>query len=98
MFIIDFIGHIPGDPKEMKDFERRDHHITITPTMTHMGYHYGSLPLDIIDDDIVEMREEYYSLYIYDNLPQGVNIGKHFPSTRVVIKDDDGKSILCNVC
>ena len=82
----------------MKDFERRDHHITITPHMTRMGYYYGTLPLDIIDDDIVEMREEYYSLHIYDNLPHGVNIGKHFSSTRVVIQDDDGKSILCNVC
>ena len=82
----------------MKDFVRRDHHITITPAMTRTSYYYDTLPLDIIDDDIVEMREEYYSLNIYDDLPDGVTIGKHFPSTRVVIKDDDGKSILCNVC
>ena len=83
----------------MKDFERRDHHITITPAMTRTSYHYDTLPLDIIDDDIVEMREEYYSLkFSEDNLPPNVTVGKHFPKTRVVIKDDDGKSILCNVC
>ena len=82
----------------MKDFEPRDHHIIITPAMTCTGYHTDTLPLNIIDDDIVERREEYYSLYIYDCLPPGVKIKRYFPSTRIVIKDDDGKSILCNVC
>ena len=83
----------------MKDFERRNHHITITPKMTNLGYHTDTLPLDIIDDNIVEMREEHYSLKLSkDNLPTGVTVGKYFPETRVVIKDDDGKYILCNIC
>ena len=95
--LIDYIGHDEGEPKRLKDFKRRIHLIEITPKMTENGYASIYMPVDIIDDDIVEQRSEYYSLVITNTtLPQRVKIGRFYSTTKVVIKDDDGKSSLYN--
>ena len=95
--LIDYIGHVEGEPKVLKDFERRNHSIEITPNNTEFGFANFFLPLDIIDDDIVEQRREYYSLIIDDTtLPRRVTIGRFYPTARLWITDDDGKSSLYN--
>jgi len=47
------------------------------------------LPLDPIDDDIVE-DTEYYFLNISSSLPERVSIGR-FAATKITIIDDDGE-------
>ena len=98
LFIIDYIGHNEGEPRAMKDFKRRNHSIEITPAMTRYGYAIYTLPLEIIDDDIVEEHEEYYTLSIHEEtLPTRVTVERFYPTTKVVIEDDNGKFSLCNV-
>ena len=96
--LIDYIGYDgKGESKLFKDFERRNHIIEITPEKTRRGFTTFHLPIDVIDDDIVEQRIEHYFLNIVNTtLPQRVKVGKIYPTTRVEMKDDDGKPSLYN--
>lgn len=57
--------------------------------MFYPGETKRTLLLDLIDDDTVE-DNEFYFLNISESLPDRVTVGR-YPSTRVIIQDDDGK-------
>ena len=75
------------------DYEEFNKNITIA----RGGTNY-KLPIDTIDDDIVEPPVKYFDIEIDGNsLPDGVSVGK-VPRTRINIMDEDGNHfLLCRI-
>ena len=86
------IGGVIGD--KMIDYELSQNYDFIFPAKS---MHNDELTFDIIDDDIVEPRNEYYLLKINNSsLPDGVTVGD-VDTLQINIMDDDGKPSLCYV-
>ena len=82
------IGGVKGD--EMIDYELQNYEFIFPAESTF----YRQLTFDIIDDDIVEPRNEYYLIKINSSLlPDGVSAGEA-DTLRINIMDDDGKPSL----
>ena len=76
MLIIIFIG--------FEDYEPQEYYVMIPA-----GKRTFTLPIDIVDDDIVEETESYYLRIDSASLPPKV-FAKTIVSTKVKIEDDDG--------
>ena len=89
LFLI--IGGVKGD--KMIDYEFQDYDFKFPAGSTFNR----ELTFNIIDDDIVEPRNEYYLLKINSSLlPDRVSAGE-VDTLQINIVDDDGKPSLCYV-
>ena len=85
------IGGVKGD--KMRDYGFEDYNFVFPA-----GSIYNTeLTFNIIDNDIVEPRDEYYLLKINSSLlPDRVSAGE-VDTLQINIVDDDGKPSLCYV-